>query len=280
VRQIVSLAIGGMVWGVETHGAQPLHLASDYLPFLVDRPPTQHLSVSSGNGPPAVTSTPLFETGTTWTLYETQAGYLLTMPAVASKRPMRQWARFNTDFQEAELFIERNSLPIPIYPFDQLWAMHLLAQQGGLLCHSCAVAYEGQGLLFLGHSGGGKSTMARLWSSIPGATILSDERIIIRQEAGGYRLYGTPWSGEGKFSSPMAVPLKRLYILAHGPVNAMTPLSRSAATAAVLTRSLVPFWHRALMDHSLQFVTTLCRDYPVNQLEFVPDQRIVEFLQP
>ena len=121
--------------------------------------------------------------------------------------------------------------------------------------------------------------MASLWSTVPGATILSDERVIIRQEDGGYRLYGTPWPGEGRFFSPLSAPLERLYLLAHGPANRIAPLSPTVATAEVLSRLLVPFWHRKLMTRSLQAAASLCRQRPVNRLEFLPDHRIVEFLQ-
>jgi hypothetical protein len=251
-----------------------------YAPFLTDLPSTQRLTVRAGERLPAKGGAPLFESGTTWTLYEIPSGYLMTLPSEQSGWPTRGSVRLSADFQEAEVFPHDATLAALPYPFDQLWAVHLLARDGGLLCHGCAVVYEGRGLLFLGHSGAGKTTMARLWSAIPGATILSDERVIIRRDAGGYRLYGTPWPGEGRFFNPLSAPLDRLYILAHGSANRLQQFAGTVATAEVLSRSLAPFWHRELMAQSLMTASALCRAAAVSRLEFLPDQRVVEFLQP
>jgi hypothetical protein len=268
-----------MVWGVKSNGTRPFADPSVYAPFLTDLPSTQRLTVRAGERLPAKGGAPLFESGTTWTLYEIPSGYLMTLPSAESGRPTQCWIQLSKDFQTAEVFSEDDSLPALPYPFDQLWAMHLLAGREGLLCHGCGVSYQGQGLLFLGHSGAGKTTMARLWASVPGATILSDERVIVRKTNAGYRLYGTPWHGEGHFADPGVVPLQRIFILSHGLANRINPLTGSGAVAAVLARSLAPYWHQALMDDSLRMAAALCQALQIEGLEFVPDHGVIDLVQ-
>jgi hypothetical protein len=71
-----------------------------------------------------------------------------------------------------------------------------LAAVSGLLMHGVGIADKGRGFLFLGLSGGGKSTVARL--SRP-REVVSDDGIIVSREGGAYHLVPTPFNqyGEG-----------------------------------------------------------------------------------
>ena len=68
------------------------------------------------------------------------------------------------------------------YPLDELLLQGLLARGRGAEIHACGIADgSGRGLLFVGQSGAGKTTMARLWEGERGITVLSDDRIILRR---------------------------------------------------------------------------------------------------
>ena len=61
--------------------------------------------------------------------------------------------------------------------------IHRLACGQGLEVHAVGIVDEiGRGHLFLGHSGAGKSTTARLWLEQPEIRILSDDRIVLRRQ--------------------------------------------------------------------------------------------------
>ena len=91
----------------------------------------------------------------------------------------------------------------------------LLAQGRGVLLHASAVKVGGKGILFSGTSGAGKSTMASLWDGLENTTVLSDDRVIVREHSGQLWAYGTPWHGSARISSPEAVPLDRIFVLHH-----------------------------------------------------------------
>ncbi|MCA9537284.1 MAG: hypothetical protein KC620_00265 [Myxococcales bacterium] len=82
-----------------------------------------------------------------------------------------------------------------------------LLPRGGLLVHAAGVVVDEAAWLLPGPSGAGKSTAARGGF----ARVLSDERVAVRREAGGWRAFGTPWWSGGQTSrldagsAPLAV---------------------------------------------------------------------------
>jgi ABC-type multidrug transport system fused ATPase/permease subunit len=92
----------------------------------------------------------------------------------------------------------------------QLLMVSIILRYQGMLIHASGVILKGEGILFCGISGAGKTTLSRLWQQRAGVTVLSDDRVIVRKERKGYVIYGTPWPGEGKWLLLKKRPLKRL----------------------------------------------------------------------
>jgi hypothetical protein len=165
------------------------------------------------------------------------------------------------------------------YPLDELLLIHLLAGGRGLEVHACGVVdSSGQGYLFAGQSGAGKTTMARLWQKaegVQGVIVLSDDRIILRYLSGRFWIYGTPWHGEAGLASPTRAPLKAIYLLRHGPSNRLVSLRRSDAVARLLACSFPPFYHSRGLDFTLGFLEQLLEAVPGQELSFTPDESVL-----
>ena len=68
-------------------------------------------------------------------------------------------------FGETHLyFTEKSGLfYVPFYgPVMELLMVNYLAQGKGIIIHACGISYKGKGILFVGESGAGKSTVARM----------------------------------------------------------------------------------------------------------------------
>ena len=102
-------------------------------------------------------------------------------------------------------------------PSQLRFGLWLLCNAAGLghgvvSLHAAAISHRGQGVLFLGESGTGKSTHARLWCRHMAATeLLNDDSPFIRlQPAGAPLVYGSPWSGKSPcYRSPRSSGLSR-----------------------------------------------------------------------
>jgi hypothetical protein len=227
----------------------------------------------------------LFDSGQVWQLYRDRDEFIFTFTSpVLGPTPYRV-ARFNSSFTSGNVWLRDACLggdyptkPLD-YPLDELLMINLLARGRGVEVHACGVIdTDGAAYLFAGQSGAGKSTIARLWSRA-GATILSDDRLVLRIREGRVWVYGTPWHGEEQFGCPDAAPLSRIFFLVHAPENRATRMTEAGAAALLFARAFPPFYDKAGLDFTLSFLGDVMNRVPASQLAFVPDSGVVGFVR-
>jgi hypothetical protein len=207
------------------------------------------------------------------------------MPSAAVTSQPYRIAVIDTDFTRGDIHIaphevDRTLRSYPLeYPLENLVFMRLLSQGRGALLHACAVSDNGQGFVFAGTSGSGKSTMANLWKDREGVTILSDDRVIVREKEGRLWAYGTPWHGDVKLCSPERVPVDRIFVLRHGEENSAVPLKAPEALTSLFVRSFPTYWSPEGMTFTLDFLSRMSRAVPCYDLSFVPDRSVVDFVR-
>ncbi len=172
---------------------------------------------------------------------------------------------------------ERELLLVEILPLP---VVVLLSERKGLFLHSCAVALEGEGILFSGVSGSGKSTMAELWRDCgpPTSSVIDDEHVLARIGAASTVLYGAPWSRGPLAATFSRTPLKSIFFIVHGSRNRCERLSSSEAFAELLSQVFLPFWGREHLELTVQSCADLLRRVDCYRLHFVPDAGIVTFV--
>jgi len=229
---------------------------------------------------------PLFHSGGLWSVFEEAGGYrfYFLTPHLGTAPYKAAW--FDPEFTHGELVLYRPyfdaELPIyPLeYPLDELLMIHRLACGEGVEVHAVGIVDEAKrGHLFLGHSGAGKSTTARLWKAQSNAEILSDDRIVLRVRDGGIWMHGTPWHGDAGIASPECAPLSRLYLLEHSRETELSPVSRGRAAAELLARSFVPHHSPSGLQFTLEFLDRVARETPCFNFRFLPDKSAVEAIR-
>jgi hypothetical protein len=286
-------------------GAVSVQLASDHradvglssglLPFRVEVGDSDiDIRVQWVTGLPSHTAQRLFDSGTTWRVYEREGGFQFDfVAAIFGEQPIKRLL-IDRRFRQATLQMNEACFSIlppsasPLeYPLDELLIMHRLTQEKGIELHGVGIVGPNDASnLFVGHSGAGKSTTARLWTSLHDAEILSDDRIIVREDkvredskledATQIYMYGTPWHGEAHFALPQRAPLQRIFVLEHGHGNVFTRLSRSQMVAELFARSFVPFHRHEYVDNALSFLERVADSVPCYLYCFEPDERAVE----
>lgn len=157
------------------------------------------------------------------------------------------------------------------YPHDRIVIMGRLAGAGAGLLHAAAVEDAGRGLVFAGRSGSGKTTLARLWRRA-GATLLNDERVILRRHGRrNVRVSATPWHGAESATCVKPAPLAAIFFIRQAPRNRVRRLGPAACAARLLTASVLPVF---LADGVARLTRTWAETaaaVPAYELEFTPD---------
>jgi hypothetical protein len=112
---------------------------------------------------------------------------------------------------QSSFFTPTGSSSLSFLPTDQIILAQALAYRSGCYMHACGIDWHGKGILFLGRSGAGKSTVARMFQGE--AHVLCDDRIIVRNQDGTFRIYGTWSHGDVKEITNRGVPLHSIYVL-------------------------------------------------------------------
>lgn len=100
---------------------------------------------------------------------------------------------------------------------------------GGLLMHSAAIACQGQGILFCGVPGAGKSTQARLWERVYCAEAINNDQPCILYENEKAYVNGTPWSGKEPCYKNLCVPVRAIVLVEKSDDDRIEPVSRAEA---------------------------------------------------
>lgn len=154
-----------------------------------------------------------------------------------------------------------------------------LRNHGGIMLHGASAELDGCGIICSGLSGCGKSTISRLLHAA-GATVLSDERSVIRQEtATTFAVHGTPWPSSAGFAANKKAPLKRVYFLTHGTTDSLTPLSAAEAVRYLIPVSMIPWQAPELLDPFLRTIDAIFANVPCALLKFRPTPDVVTMLR-
>jgi hypothetical protein len=172
------------------------------------------------------------------------------------------------------------AMPHPLaYPLDQVLIIHLLPRFGGILVHAAGIVDDsGKGWLCAGRSGAGKTTIS-LAADRAGRRVLSDDRVIVRDCGGEFRIYGTPWPGDGGFARNESAPLAGVRFITKSDRNATVPLTAAAAAARLFPVCSIPWYDRECADRCVELLDRLVSTVPCAVLECTPDERAVQALE-
>ncbi len=280
------------VAGVCLHfrGAERIRLAPPidcYSTFLCESPAdgpcidTVEMEVIEGEVPRPDLLEPVFDTGDAWELWaDDRRCVFRTRIRQAEERPL--WSMtidrgFNHGriYCSKELFVASGksilARNIVQYPLDQLLMIHVAAaRSAALLLHAAGGSINGNGVLFAGRSGAGKSTVSRLLGNGNGARFLSDDRIMVRRFGGKLSMYGTPWPGDAGVAINESVPLKALCFLRHADDTSLRPLKPDEVLQRLLPVASIPWYDSKLAGNALDLCEYLIENYPAYELSFRP----------
>jgi hypothetical protein len=162
---------------------------------------------------------------------------------------------------------------------DQIVLCRLLTDYEGCVFHSAGMVRQGQGLLFVGHSEAGKSTMVTMLQEE--GEILCDDRIIVRRWPEGLRIHGTWSHGTVPLVSASSAPLRAIFFIEKSTENRIIPLDDRREVARRLPLFVVrPVITRDWWERTLALVQTIVSETPAYRLLSDKSGRIREVIRP
>ncbi len=212
------------------------------------------------NNPPWV----IHRHGTVWTY--------LGVDAPEAGRPYYRAAVFDEAHTHAEIynrdetqFRQGGNNALSLFPTDQVFLAHALADRSACILHAAGMVRDGRGLLFSGHSGAGKSTTVKMlreeWQ------VLCDDRIAVRREGNGFRMYGTWSHGEIPTVSAGSAPLRALLLLEQSRENRLERIeSRGEILKTLAFLVIRPLVTKAWLEKTYDLLGEISRTVPVYRL--------------
>jgi MoaA/NifB/PqqE/SkfB family radical SAM enzyme len=166
------------------------------------------------------------------------------------------------------MWLEGGANAVTLFPSDQIILSRVLSSHGGCVLHSGGVTINGRGLLFLGHSGAGKSTMVELLAGK--GEVLCDDRNIVRREAdGGFRVYSTWSHGTVPNVNAADAPLAAIFSLRQAAANSLTLMDEPFTVLRELLSTVVrPLATADWWNATVDLLEDLARAVPCYELHF------------
>jgi hypothetical protein len=198
---------------------------------------------------------------------------------------IHQLAVFNHDYSDITIYnktekaFHRGNLhSLTLFPTDQILLARVLAKREGCYIHASGVVLDGKGILFVGHSDAGKSTMVMMLQDK--AKILCDDRIIVRRWSKEFKIHGTWSHGDVSDVSADAAPLKAILFLKQDRENRLIPLDRKQEAIGMLLACLIkPLVTADWWERMLALVDQMAHAVPCYSLRFTKDGAVIDLLR-
>lgn len=277
------MTIGGVTIALVSADDQEINIKARYRPFQTAGNCQAVLRIHQGSFPLIKMGKINFDSGATWCFGTAWGKNILHFYNLDFGSHPYQTVVLKKNFSSGDIYLNPQAKKLNIYPFqypfDEIYFIHLFSLGVGILTHSCGINDQGRGLLFLGASGAGKSTMAKLWEKEKGVTILNDDRVLVRQWQGTPYIFGTPWYGKSQVCCADRAPLKGIYFLKKANKNCLKALSPAETAARIAATAFLPFWDKKGIEFALSFCVEIARKIPAWEIGFVPDKNIVDFVR-
>lgn len=209
-------------------------------------------------------------------LWETPQAYLIELTTANGTRHQMQ---LDPSACHAQATVDRND-PLAgqvLSSWVRIGCAQAVLRVQGVSVHASAVICQGKAYLFLGKSGTGKSTHARLWlQRFPDTSLLNDDNPIIRFRNGSLHAFGTPWSGKTPCYRNLSYPVGGIVRLSQAPDNRFTPCREAEAFIQLLPSCSAIRHNNRLYNQLCNTLVRISSTVPVVRMECRPDPDAAE----
>ncbi|HJX33974.1 MAG TPA: hypothetical protein VJ373_02250 [Desulfatiglandales bacterium] len=169
----------------------------------------------------------------------------------------------------------------PVYRLFWMYLAQVLGERKGCFVHSAALVRDGKGYIFLGDSGAGKSSLARLSEGI---NVFSDDSPVLCERDGDYLVFPSPFhqldpsQSFNKNMIRLSARVEGFYFLIKDNQTYLEDISKRDAVSLIINRHILFFHYLSARARSYLFDLFLdaCDKIPYYNLRFCLDKDIWE----
>lgn len=194
----------------------------------------------------------------------------------------------NENGKNSVLVCERNYESMVLYMANDYFPLASLirvacesgiTRHDGLPLHASMIEKNGEGIVFLGPSGMGKSTQAKLWVKYEDAEFVIGDRPGIRKVDGKWYGFGMPWDGKDGLFKQKNVPIRALVSLEQTKENHLRKLNSIEAMKVMLNQVMMPMWDKDAMEDNSKMMWELASEIDFYHLQNRADENSVQILK-
>ncbi len=276
MRVTIEYNLGGHKFSVNTED-QDLKLMSNYSPFVDCGHPTIQqniftLNIKTGN--PVVYSEEMRQEDESQTIISGRTSDGCPVFEFLWVGESGGWLVCSKNYKEGNLIITGLCKKATIDNAMMVIYALSTADKKTVLFHAAAVSHNGKGYMFLGRSGTGKSTHARLWKQyIEGTELVNDDNPIVRVDDNGKAtIYGSPWSGKTPCYRNVSYQLDGIVLLNQAPYNKIYRMKGIRAYAAIIPSISGTRWDNRIADGLHETESELIAIVPIWKMQCLPDR--------
>ncbi len=185
----------------------------------------------------------------------------------------------NDNFTDGTIFSQKKD-HIGIYSCAMVALYGNLIRSGTLVMHSSLIDVNGEGILFTGPSGVGKTTQAELWQEHRNAQIVNGDMVFIRKESDGiFYAYGSPWHGSSEYCLNKKLPVKAIIAPIQSDKCSIAELKGIEMLKCVFPEVMLPDWFEGCKELGMSTLDELLKCTPAYRLECTKDINAVETVE-
>ena len=184
-----------------------------------------------------------------------------------------EFACVNADWSKVTSYF---SVPSGMYALPLAAMCSKFSYYDAFLMHASCVSVNGEGVIFAGNSGVGKTTQAELWQKYLGAEIINGDKAFVRETNGDFYGCGLPWRGSSEYCLNEKTRLKGIVVLRQAKENRITKLDEAKATEFFMPHVFMPHWDGKCLDNTFATMEKMFKKVPVVLLECLPDEEAVK----
>lgn len=159
--------------------------------------------------------------------------------------------------------------------FNRISLESLLLLRRTLVLHASMVKFRGNGIVFSGPSGIGKSTQAKLWETFRVAEVICGDRVGLNCRDGVWTGWGLPYAGTSGIYRNDSAPIAALVMLRQGAENSIRTLSAVEVFRLAYGEISNHPWDAAFAEKCVDLLMDFLGNVPAFLLTCRPDENAV-----